>query len=117
MSWFVQWGRDDPPVQVPGVALVLRPGPEAGDAPPFVVGVDSQVQADGIVNVTQKAIFVTIFIIDNLTKYLVGCILGLILTGAGPVPRQSPGEYLGSLRNDSPQEESMLSLFTPKGRK
>jgi hypothetical protein len=37
-----------------GVALVLRLGPQAGDAPALVVGVELQVQADGVVDATDK---------------------------------------------------------------
>ena len=47
MSWDVQQRIDDAPVQVPGVALVLRPWPEAGHAAPLVVGVELEVQAEG----------------------------------------------------------------------
>ena len=39
-------------MQVTRVALVLRLGMEAGDAPPFVVGVERQVQADGALSDT-----------------------------------------------------------------
>ena len=35
-------------------ALVLRPGPEAGDAAAGVVGVERQVQADGIVDAAHE---------------------------------------------------------------
>jgi hypothetical protein len=41
-------------MQMTGIALVLRPGPEAGDAAALVVGVKGQVQADGIVDAAQE---------------------------------------------------------------
>jgi len=37
-----------------GVALVVRLGPEVGDAPPLVVGVEGQVQADGVVDAADE---------------------------------------------------------------
>ena len=42
-------------VQLAGITLVLRLGPEAGDAPPLVVGVERQVQADGVVDAADEA--------------------------------------------------------------
>ena len=39
---------------MPGVALVLRSGPEAGDAPPLIVRVEVQVQADGVVDAAHE---------------------------------------------------------------
>jgi hypothetical protein len=47
LSWDVQQRADEAAVQVPRIALVLRLGPEAGDAASLVVGVEVQVQADG----------------------------------------------------------------------
>ena len=40
---------------MPGVALVLRPGPEAGNAAALVIGVEVQVQADGVVDAAHEA--------------------------------------------------------------
>jgi hypothetical protein len=41
-------------VQLAGKALVLRFGPEAGDAPALVVGVEVQVQADGVLDAADE---------------------------------------------------------------
>lgn len=50
----MQQVAEDAPVQMPGVALVLRPGLKAGDTPPRVVGVERQVEANGVVDATDK---------------------------------------------------------------
>jgi len=42
-------------VQMTGVALVLGSGPEPGDTPPLVVGVEGQVQPDRVVDATDEA--------------------------------------------------------------
>jgi len=54
LGWDVQQGGDQAPVQLAGVTLVLRLGPEAGDAATLVVGVEGQVQADRIVDAAHK---------------------------------------------------------------
>jgi hypothetical protein len=41
-------------VQLSRIALVLGSGPEAGDAPAVVVGVEVQVQADGVVDAAHE---------------------------------------------------------------
>ena len=41
-------------MRVAGVALVLRLGPESGDAAPLAVCVKVQVQADGVVDAAHK---------------------------------------------------------------
>jgi hypothetical protein len=54
LSWDVQYGAYQAPVQVAGVALVLRFGPEPRDAAALVVGVEGQVQADGVVDAADE---------------------------------------------------------------
>jgi len=54
LSWDVQYGAYQSAVQLAGVALVLRLGPEAGDAAALVVGVEGQVQADGVVDAADE---------------------------------------------------------------
>ena len=41
-------------MQVAGIALVLRPGPEAGDTASLVVGVELELQADEIVDAADE---------------------------------------------------------------
>ena len=54
LSWDVQYGAYQSAVQLAGVALVVRLGPEAGDAPPLVIGVERQVQANGVVDAAHE---------------------------------------------------------------
>jgi len=54
-SRLVQYGGDQPSVQLAGVALVLRLGPEVGDTTTLVVGIEGQVQADGVVDAAHEA--------------------------------------------------------------
>jgi len=54
MGWDVQQRAYQLPMQLPWKALVLRFGPEASDAAALVVGVEGQVQADGIVDAVDE---------------------------------------------------------------
>jgi hypothetical protein len=54
LSWFVQYGAYQSAVQLAWVTLVVRLGPEVGDAAAFVVGVKVQVEADRIIDATHK---------------------------------------------------------------
>jgi len=54
LSWFVQYGGDQASVQLAWVTLVVRLGPKAGDAAAFVVGVEGQVQANGVVDAAHE---------------------------------------------------------------
>jgi len=50
----VQYGGDQAAVQLAGVTLVLRLGPEAGDAATLIVRIERQVQADRVVDAADK---------------------------------------------------------------
>jgi len=50
----LQQSGNQPPVQLAGEALVLRLGLEAGDATAFLVGVELEVQADGLVDAADE---------------------------------------------------------------
>jgi hypothetical protein len=54
LSWFVQQAADHAAVQLAGVALVLGPGPEAGDAAPLVVAVELEMESDGVVDTAHE---------------------------------------------------------------
>ena len=54
LSWDVQHGGDQTSVQLARVTLVVWLGPEAGDAAAFVVGVEGQVQANGVVDAADE---------------------------------------------------------------
>ena len=54
LSWFVQYGAYQSAVQLAGITLVVRLGPEVGDAAALVIGVKVQVQADGVVDAADE---------------------------------------------------------------
>jgi hypothetical protein len=55
LSWFVQETGYDSAVQLPRIPLVLRLGLEAGDAAALVVGVELELQANGVVDAAYEA--------------------------------------------------------------
>ena len=50
LSWDLQLCANDPTVPMSEASQVLRFGPEAGDASARVVGVEPEMQSDGVVN-------------------------------------------------------------------
>jgi hypothetical protein len=54
LSWFVQYAADHAAVQLTRIALVFRLGPEAGDAATLVVGIELEVQAEGVVDAAHE---------------------------------------------------------------
>jgi hypothetical protein len=55
LSWDVQYGGDQFAVQLAGVTLVLWLRSESGNAAALVIGVEVQVQADGVVDAANEA--------------------------------------------------------------
>jgi hypothetical protein len=63
-------------VQLAGVALVVRLGPEAGDTTTLVVGIEGEVQADRVVDAAHKAhAGVRLFLHDRFSGLFLSVVL------------------------------------------
>ena len=54
LSWDVEQAANHAAVQLSRIGLVLMLGPKAGNAPPLVVGVELELQADRVLNAAHE---------------------------------------------------------------